>query len=54
MVEYLEVVDDELMVIVHIEMIEVVCDIDVILVILGLDGISLGRNDLFGSLNKLG
>ena len=54
MAEYLEVADDELMVIAHIETIEAVRDIDAILATPGLDGISLGRNDLSGSLNKLG
>ena len=54
MAEYLEAADDELMVIAHIETIEAVRDIDAILATPGLDGISLGRNDLSGSLNKLG
>jgi len=54
MAEYLEVAGDELMVIAHIETIEAVRDIDAILATPGLDGISLGRNDLSGSLNKLG
>jgi len=54
MAEYLEVADEELMVIAHIETIQAVREIDAILAIPGLDGISLGRNDLSGSLNKLG
>ena len=54
MAEYLEVARDELMVIAHIETIEAVREIDEILATPGLDGISLGRNDLSGSLNKLG
>ena len=54
MAEYLEAADDELMVIAHIETIEAVRDIDAILATPGLDGISLGRNDLSGSMNKLG
>ena len=54
MAEYLETADDEIMVIAHIETIEAVRDIDAILATPGLDGISLGRNDLSGSLGKLG
>ena len=52
--EYLETADDEIMVIAHIETIDAVRDIDAILATPGLDGISLGRNDLSGTLGKLG
>ncbi len=54
MAEYLEAAEDELMVIAHIETIEAVRDIDAILQVPGLDGLSLGRNDLSGSMGKLG
>lgn len=54
MAEYLEKADDQILVIAHIETISAVRDLDTILEIPGLDGISLGRNDLSGSLNKLG
>jgi len=54
MAEYLETADDEIMVIAHIETIDAVRDIDAILATPGLDGISLGRNDLSGTLGKLG
>ena len=52
--EYLETADDDIMVIAHIETIDAVRDIDAILATPGLDGISLGRNDLSGTLGKLG
>lgn len=52
--EYLETADDEIMVIAHIETIDAVRDIDAILATPGLDGISLGRNDLSGTMGKLG
>lgn len=54
MAEYLETADDEIMVIAHIETIDAVNDLDAILATPGLDGISLGRNDLSGSMGKLG
>lgn len=54
MMDYLKSADDEIMVIAHIETIEAVRDIDNILAVPGLDGISLGRNDLSGSMGKLG
>ena len=52
--EYLETANEQIMVFAHIETIEAVHDIDAILSTPGLDGISLGRNDLSGSLGKLG
>ena len=54
MTEYLETADEDIMVIAHIETIEAVRDIDAILEVPGVDGISLGRNDLSGSMGKLG
>jgi len=51
---YLEIAAEQIMVIAHIETIEAVRDLDAILQVPGLDGISLGRNDLSGSMNKLG
>ena len=52
--DYLRTADDEIMVIAHIETIEAVRYIDNILAVPGLDGISLGRNDLAASMGKLG
>ena len=54
MAEYLESAADEMMVIVQIETIEAVRDLDAIVQVPGLDGLCLGRNDLSGSLGKLG
>ena len=51
---YLKVAEEQILVIAHIETIQAVNDLDAILQIPGLDGISLGRNDLSGSMNKLG
>lgn len=42
-----------MLVIAHIETIEAIKDLDAILATPGLDGVSLGRNDLSGSLGKL-
>jgi len=52
--EYLEKADDQILIIAHIETIQAVRDLDAIVRIPGLDGISLGRNDLSGTLGKLG
>ncbi len=52
--EYLEAADDQILIIAHIESIAAVRELDEIVRIPGLDGISLGRNDLSGTLNKLG
>lgn len=52
--EYLEMADEQILVFAHIETIEAIRDLDAILQIPGLDGISLGRNDLSGSMDKLG
>lgn len=54
MADYLEIATEQIMVIAHIETIQAVRDIDAILQIPDLDGICLGRNDLSGSMNKLG
>jgi 2-keto-3-deoxy-L-rhamnonate aldolase RhmA len=54
MEEYLKVADEQIMVFVQIEHIDAVNDLDAILATPGLDGIVLGRNDLSGSLGKLG
>ena len=43
-----------MLVITHIETIEAIKDLDAILATPGLDGVSLGRNDLSGPLGKLG
>ena len=54
MAEYLDAAGEQILVIAHIETIQAVRDLDAIVRIPGLDGISLGRNDLSGSMNKLG
>ena len=54
MADYLEIATEQIMVIAHIETISAVRDIDAILQIPDLDGICLGRNDLSGSMGKLG
>lgn len=54
MKEYLALADTQIMVFVQIEHIDAVNNIDAILATPGLDGIILGRNDLSGSLGKLG
>jgi 2-keto-3-deoxy-L-rhamnonate aldolase RhmA len=54
MAEYLERAEDELLVFVQIEHIDAVRDMDRILATPSLDGIILGRNDLSGSMGKLG
>jgi 2-dehydro-3-deoxyglucarate aldolase/4-hydroxy-2-oxoheptanedioate aldolase len=54
MEEYLEKADDEILVFVQIETVEAVRNLDEILATPGLDGICLGRNDLSGSMGKLG
>ena len=54
MAEYLEVADEQIMVFVQIEHVDAVADLDAILATDGLDGIILGRNDLSGSMGKLG
>ncbi len=52
--EYLERAEDEMLVFVQIEHIDAVHDLDRILATPSLDGIVLGRNDLSGSMGKLG
>ena len=54
MAEYLEVAAEQIMVFVQIEHIDAVNCLDEILATPGLDGIVLGRNDLSGSMGKLG
>jgi 2-keto-3-deoxy-L-rhamnonate aldolase RhmA len=54
MEEYLEVADEQILVFVQIEHIDAVDNLDAILATPGLDGIVLGRNDLSGSMGKLG
>ena len=54
MADYLEIAAEQIMVIVQIEHIDAVRDLDAILATPGLDGIVLGRNDLSGSMGKLG
>ena len=54
MEEYLETADDEILVFVQIETMDAVRDLDAIVATPGLDGICLGRNDLSGSMGKLG
>ncbi len=54
MAEYLEIADEQIMVFVQIEHVDAVKDLDAILATEGLDGIVLGRNDLSGSMGKLG
>lgn len=52
--EYLKIAEEQILIIAHIETIDAVRDLDAILQVPGLDGICLGRNDLSGSMNKLG
>ena len=54
MQQYLAEADQQIMVFVQIEHIDAVRDLDAILATPGLDGIVLGRNDLSGSMGKLG
>ena len=54
MQEYLEVAAHQIMVFVQIEHIDAVRNLDAILGTAGLDGVVLGRNDLTGSMGKLG
>ena len=54
MLDYLEVADQQTLKFVQIEHIDAVRDLDAILATPGLDGIVLGRNDLSGSMGKLG
>ena len=54
MAEYLAVADEQIMVFVQIEHVDAVKNLDAILATEGLDGIILGRNDLSGSMGKLG
>ena len=54
MADYLKIAADQIMVFVQIEHIDAVGDLDAILATPGLDGIVLGRNDLSGSMGKLG
>ena len=54
MEEYLAVAEEQILVFVQIEHIDAVNDLDAILATPGLDGIVLGRNDLSGSMGKLG
>ena len=54
MADYLAQAEAQFLVILHIECISAVHELDEILAIPGVDGISLGRNDLSGSMNKLG
>ncbi len=54
MEEYLEMAEEQIMVFVQIEHIDAVHNLDGILATPGLDGIVLGRNDLSGSMGKLG
>lgn len=52
--EYLAAAPEQIMVYVQIEHIEAVKNLDAILATPGLDGVVLGRNDLSGSMGKLG
>ena len=52
--EYLSIASQQIMVFVQVEHIEAVNNLDEILKTPGLDGIVLGRNDLSGSMGKLG
>ena len=52
--EYMETAGQQIMVFVQVEHIDAVNDVDAILATADLDGIVLGRNDLSGSLGKLG
>ena len=52
--DYLAAAGKQIMVFVQIEHIDAVLDLDAILAVPGLDGIVLGRNDLSGSMGKLG
>ena len=54
MQEYLDVAAEQVMVFVQIEHIDAVRNLDAILATPGLDGVVLGRNDLSGSMGKLG
>ena len=54
MAEYLEVADEQILVFVQIDHIDAGNELDAILATPGLDGIVLGRNDLSGSMGKLG
>jgi len=54
MKEYLEIAPQQTMVYAQVEHIDAVRNLDAILTTPGLDGIVLGRNDLSGSLGKLG
>ena len=54
MQEYLDVAAEQIMVFVQIEHVDAVRNLDAILATPGLDGIVLGRNDLSGSMGKLG
>ena len=52
--DYLNIADSQTMVFVQIEHIDAINDLDNILKTPGLDGLVLGRNDLSGSVGKLG
>ena len=52
--DYLNIADSQTMVFVQIEHIDAINDLDNILKTPGLDGLVLGRNDLSGSVDKLG
>ena len=54
MEEYLAIARQQIMVFVQIEHIEAVHNLDEILATPGLDGVVIGRNDLTGSMGKLG
>ena len=54
MKEYLDVAAEQVMVFAQVEHIDAVRNLDDILATPGLDGIVLGRNDLSGSMGKLG
>lgn len=52
--EYLSKADRQVMVFVQVEHVDAVADLDALVSTPGLDGICLGRNDLSGSVGKLG
>jgi 2-dehydro-3-deoxyglucarate aldolase/4-hydroxy-2-oxoheptanedioate aldolase len=54
MQEYLDIAAQQIMVFVQVEHVEAVHNLDAILATEGLDGVVLGRNDLTGSMGKLG
>ena len=54
MEEYLAIASEQIMVFVQIEHIQAVHNLDEILATPGLDGVVIGRNDLTGSMGKLG